>query len=297
VIPENVEHGEELICSYFACRNAGIKFRYCTHCKVPVAKRNFRKRHKHGKPAPNELGEDEASHSGVEEPESPVKKTEVDSSKSAVEAYSLSQERAPNNMSTTNGIFIKPDNEKAKVVDDKEGKSSVPVVVSGQGPRVISAERKRLWADLLLRRPLTKDGEAVSAWLMDVLSISDLETPLGEKSDRPAAGGMPTPNKAAEAAPSKAAEAPRMVTESAPPPTLSLKESNTTQVEKKKEMDSMPGHILLMKKRPLPTVHKDDSDSHDEDSSAKESGSSFAEWKERKKKKGLTKMESDSADE
>lgn len=34
VIPENVEHGEELICSYFACRNAGIKFRYCTHCKV-----------------------------------------------------------------------------------------------------------------------------------------------------------------------------------------------------------------------------------------------------------------------
>lgn len=37
VIPENVEHGEELICSYFACRNAGIKFRYCTHCKVSVS--------------------------------------------------------------------------------------------------------------------------------------------------------------------------------------------------------------------------------------------------------------------
>jgi hypothetical protein len=38
VIPENVEHGEELICSYFACRNAGIKFRYCTHCKVIFSK-------------------------------------------------------------------------------------------------------------------------------------------------------------------------------------------------------------------------------------------------------------------
>jgi hypothetical protein len=48
VIPENVRHGEELICSYFACRNAGVKFRYCSHCKVPVAKRNFRKRHRHG---------------------------------------------------------------------------------------------------------------------------------------------------------------------------------------------------------------------------------------------------------
>ena len=38
MIPDNVEHGEELMCSYFACRNAGIKFRYCAHCKVPVGK-------------------------------------------------------------------------------------------------------------------------------------------------------------------------------------------------------------------------------------------------------------------
>jgi hypothetical protein len=31
-----------------ACRNAGVKFRYCSHCKAPVAKRNFRRRHNHG---------------------------------------------------------------------------------------------------------------------------------------------------------------------------------------------------------------------------------------------------------
>jgi len=43
-----MEHGEELICSYFSCRNAGIKFRYCIKCKVPVAKRNFHQRHSHG---------------------------------------------------------------------------------------------------------------------------------------------------------------------------------------------------------------------------------------------------------
>eukprot|EP00537_Pseudo-nitzschia_pungens_P012026 CAMPEP_0172391864 /NCGR_PEP_ID=MMETSP1061-20121228/8164_1 /TAXON_ID=37318 /ORGANISM="Pseudo-nitzschia pungens, Strain cf. pungens" /LENGTH=1022 /DNA_ID=CAMNT_0013122585 /DNA_START=143 /DNA_END=3211 /DNA_ORIENTATION=- len=47
VIPENIKHGTELLCSYFACRNAGIKFRYCVHCKLPVAKRNFAKRHRH----------------------------------------------------------------------------------------------------------------------------------------------------------------------------------------------------------------------------------------------------------
>jgi hypothetical protein len=47
VVSDYIKHGEELFCSYFACRNAGTKFRYCSHCKVPVAKRNFRKRHKH----------------------------------------------------------------------------------------------------------------------------------------------------------------------------------------------------------------------------------------------------------
>ncbi|KAL7472823.1 hypothetical protein ACHAXS_013196 [Conticribra weissflogii] len=50
IIPEGIEHGDELMCSYPACRQAGVKFRYCLHCKVPVAKRNFRNRHRHGVP-------------------------------------------------------------------------------------------------------------------------------------------------------------------------------------------------------------------------------------------------------
>ncbi len=53
IIPPNIEHGDELLCSFPLCRNAGAKFRYCLHCKVPVAKRNFRNRHKHGKGTPS----------------------------------------------------------------------------------------------------------------------------------------------------------------------------------------------------------------------------------------------------
>ena len=50
-----MKHGTELLCSYFTCRNAGIKFRYCVYCKLPVAKRNFAKRHKHaGKKLPDD---------------------------------------------------------------------------------------------------------------------------------------------------------------------------------------------------------------------------------------------------
>jgi len=49
VIPSDVQHGEELICSYEACRHGGIKFRYCATCSLPVAKRNFNQRHSHGR--------------------------------------------------------------------------------------------------------------------------------------------------------------------------------------------------------------------------------------------------------
>mmetsp|Transcript_21788 Transcript_21788/g.45820 ORF Transcript_21788/g.45820 Transcript_21788/m.45820 type:complete len:964 (-) Transcript_21788:155-3046(-) len=44
-----VNHGDELTCSYPDCQKLGVKFRYCAMCKVPVSKRNFRSRHSHRK--------------------------------------------------------------------------------------------------------------------------------------------------------------------------------------------------------------------------------------------------------
>ena len=61
VIPNGIEHGDELLCSYPACRQAGVKFRYCLQCRVPVAKRNFRNRHRHGVPGEEDEWEDEDS--------------------------------------------------------------------------------------------------------------------------------------------------------------------------------------------------------------------------------------------
>lgn len=51
-ISKNLKHAEELICSYPACRDGGVKFCYCAHCQIPVAKRNFRIRHHHYEAAP-----------------------------------------------------------------------------------------------------------------------------------------------------------------------------------------------------------------------------------------------------
>ena len=73
VIPDGIEHGDELMCSYPACRQAGVKFRYCLHCKVPVAKRNFRNRHRHGVP-----GGEGGSVSGDEGEEDDISSEEED---------------------------------------------------------------------------------------------------------------------------------------------------------------------------------------------------------------------------
>jgi hypothetical protein len=43
IAPDDVQHGDELFCTYPACNEGqGVKFCYCVYCKAPVAKRNFR---------------------------------------------------------------------------------------------------------------------------------------------------------------------------------------------------------------------------------------------------------------
>jgi len=47
LIKKDTPHGELLNCSHPFCSEKGFKFRYCMFCKLPVAKRNFTKRHSH----------------------------------------------------------------------------------------------------------------------------------------------------------------------------------------------------------------------------------------------------------
>ena len=47
-VPPDTAHGSILVCSHPACCDSGRKFRWCEVCGVPVAKRNFGKRHAHG---------------------------------------------------------------------------------------------------------------------------------------------------------------------------------------------------------------------------------------------------------
>lgn len=47
-VPVDAPHGLLLSCSNSECAKSGRKFRYCKVCAIPVAKRNFPKRHGHG---------------------------------------------------------------------------------------------------------------------------------------------------------------------------------------------------------------------------------------------------------
>ena len=70
IIPRDIQHGQDLICSHEACRNGGVKFCYCTFCRIPVAKRNFRIRHIHADEIiipPDDAGHLPATHTESEQ--------------------------------------------------------------------------------------------------------------------------------------------------------------------------------------------------------------------------------------
>jgi hypothetical protein len=46
-VAPDTKHGDGLVCSFPSCRNDGIKFLYCDHCRDAVGKRVFRNQHHH----------------------------------------------------------------------------------------------------------------------------------------------------------------------------------------------------------------------------------------------------------
>ena len=43
----NAAHGSELVCSYPACRNSGVRFLYCKYCDAAISRRGFKTKHVH----------------------------------------------------------------------------------------------------------------------------------------------------------------------------------------------------------------------------------------------------------
>jgi hypothetical protein len=268
--------------SYFACRNAGIKFRYCSHCKVPVAKRNFRKRHKHGgddiRGGDDSGGEEEIGKKGIPA-QITAKCEEVN------DGDGLSSQSADSNVQdkqTELGIQQGLVRSSMRSFEKKSKANNSGVAALGPGDEKITPARQHRWTTLLAKRPATKDGDSMSAWLMEVLAVSDLDTPLNKPS---AVAGA--------AAAAKKGKKPAAAVDSDSSSNDDSAAGAGAQDNKKRaaKKGTKAAAVGNKKKRSAAAAaaKQDDSDEADEEEEAYVSGS-FAEWKERKKQKKQGKV-------
>jgi hypothetical protein len=159
VIPEDMKHGAELVCSYNACRNAGTKFRYCVHCQLPVAKRNFFKRHKHlGKIPPERLVH------GI---------AKVEDELSSLEGSSKRAVRCLLKKADANSLLDKLVEQKSEQLVVAQGAISPDNLTSNMRQKLVES-RTDSWISLLGNRPRSRDEKAMLLWVRQVLAVSDL---------------------------------------------------------------------------------------------------------------------------
>ena len=170
IIPPTIEHGDELLCSFPSCRSAGAKFRYCLHCKVPVAKRNFRNRHKHG----NLGGFDKKKSASSGNLKTPEAERTPEAAKSGEEA------KMPEVPTMDGG-------EKPAAVDGAESSESKPeakadaaksdeAAASANGTVSISstqdAGKVQEWVQLMENKPDPSDKQAMAVWMMSLMNAT-----------------------------------------------------------------------------------------------------------------------------
>lgn len=302
VIPENVKHGEELICSYFACRNAGIKFRYCSQCKVPVAKRNFRKRHKHGgEPVAGGKGDDSVG----EENKKGIPSQITASRKEAAEADGISSQSADsaNQHDSKIKAAAEADRQQGLVRNSMRTFETAKNKNKAEGKiqpsaKTISGERQARWVALLAKRPSTRDSDTMSAWLMEVLEISDLETPLKQGDDLAATAAAEDVNESVSSDKKKeptiretASDFPkRRSAEESPRSDTGYRSSNegdsgADNKAKNGAEDSKEEGAVVQKKRPAADILREELGEDSEKKSDSFVSGSFAEWRERKKQR------------
>eukprot|EP00934_Nitzschia_sp_Nitz4_P004481 Nitzschia sp. Nitz4//scaffold41_size133979//85831//87850//NITZ4_003358-RA/size133979-snap-gene-0.105-mRNA-1//1//CDS//3329551503//4471//frame0 len=211
VVREDIKHGTELVCSYYACRNSGIKFRYCAVCKLPVAKRNFFIRHKHAGKIPS----DKLPQGGMA---SDVAAAEVDS-------------ESPENPLVPDGEKVSSTDILAKLLEKGAKEVSSPAVKSSPKPSPKSSPpprkdkqfeaRSQRWESLLSKRP--RSADKLEDWVREVLAVSDLDTPVA--TCQPVA---PSPVKL----PAKAQASSKKKSEI---PTATVKKSSAVRMERASE--------------------------------------------------------------
>lgn len=172
-VPPRAKHGAVLICSHPVCAASGRKFRYCSVCARPVAKRNFSKRHSHGllqgSPSPVPTSSVEKEHDTAL-----AKKTKRPSlaSMDSVEEtllFAMDQDDQQYELPKTVVIDTAPS---ASIAEVSTG--SVDESASRSGS--LTAQ-EREWLALFHNRPIKTFNETeVRTWMNALLKTADIKT-------------------------------------------------------------------------------------------------------------------------
>ncbi|KAG7355605.1 hypothetical protein IV203_000291 [Nitzschia inconspicua] len=200
LVPRTIQHGEEVICSHAACRKAGVKFRYCSFCETPVAKRNFGRRHSHA-------GEKLPRQKGGKKSDDLTACTEVAVAPSDVDNGRKRRSNQCEDRESSHRVAKQSRLKKDKNRDipknignsrsDDSCSSAETNSTSGSGDdgrrqddqnvhgilEKFDAPRQQAWCKLLSRRPDSNDRRAMSAWVRKVLVVSDITVPLSRLDD------------------------------------------------------------------------------------------------------------------
>lgn len=175
--------------------------------------------------------------------------------------------------------------------EESNKKTSAAAAAAARVRGKVGDDRKTRWAALLSKRPSTKDGDSMSNWLMEVLAVSDLDTPL-----KPIAGGavpgakpsVPPPRVGAAAPPARAESPHSDGSEDSPRGAggAAKKQGESDPVDK------FDGGVIKKKRNAdfLSRKRKPEGEGSGEKSPSRPfAGGSFAEWKERKKQRKQSK--------
>lgn len=166
-VPADASHGTIVICSHPSCKSSGRKFRYCSVCMIPVAKRNFSKRHGHGlleAPFPSDAGGEEEMR---DDESSRGKRQRQNSFRNLVnDALHILDDdldvEAESHVPKT--IVVEP----AQSVGETLAEVSSSSIASG-----LTAQEHQ-WLDLLHMRPAPTNEAATRAWMSAILETAEL---------------------------------------------------------------------------------------------------------------------------
>jgi len=189
-IPADIAHGEGLHCSHPGCRAKGIRFRFCSVCSVPVAKRNFSTRHHHGDLLEQSIREENGL-VGVrsEADEDLAKRREMllrekrgrvvttscssSSCRSASTASSISEDDSVESSSAGKKRCRVNDNESATKAHKKRQKRETNAAAAANELESYSRDFHEKWMKLLEERPRRQDEARLERWIDRVVALSE----------------------------------------------------------------------------------------------------------------------------